>query len=252
MRRYESCFDSGDLNLNIMKQIKNFLMLFVMMFVANTASAQYLYERDGHLLVMSNGYVYDSADVPGANTMAVGDNVPMKIQNYFMALSRTNPERYQREYNMYCMRGMQPVGTRSINGMMMGGAMGGAMMMGNGAAMGGMVMGNGGMAGATSSVHIDNSNMVSTIGSGINMMYDSSTGNVGISGDPLMAIGRVVSAIGGSKKAKNQQQVVYVDSRTGQVIGTQTQQGTQTRSAQRTTTNSGVASQPVYNVYSGF
>lgn len=247
-----------------MKQIKNFLMLFVMMMFVANASAQFLYERDGHLLVMSNGYVYDSADVPGANTMAVGDNVPLKIQNYFMALSRTNPERYQREYNMYCMRGMQPVGTRSINGMMMGGAMGGAMMMGNGAAMGGMVMGNGGMAGATSSVHISNENMISTVGSGIQMMYDSSTGNVGISGDPLMAIGRVVSAIGGSKKAKNQQQtaqqynnggntrVVYVDASTGQQVAapqTQTRSASQVRT---TTTNSGVASQPVYNVYSGF
>lgn len=246
------------------------LIVSLMMFVANTSNAQMMgnivYQRGPGYIVTNAGYVYNTDDIPGANQMLEGDNIQVVINNHWMQLRRDDPEEYQRQYNRYCMRGIQPIGTRSIatGGMMMGGMGGmGGMMVGGGMTNTGMVMGNGGMAGATSSVHIDNSNMVSTIGSGINMNYDSATGNVGISGDPFMAISRIASAIGGSKKARRQQtaqqynnggntRVVYVDASTGQQVAapqTQTRSASQVRT---TTTNSGVASQPVYNVYSGF
>ena len=235
------------------------MMLFVMMFVANTANAQLVYARDAAYVTLSNGQVYRGEDVPGEQFMYPGDNFQMKIQEYFQGLYRTDPELYTRRYNEFMMKGLTPVRTVQLNmggGMMMGGvgAVGGMMMGMNGS--GGYVYGAGGADSATSNVQITNQNMISTVGSGLQMnMVD---GKVNISGDPLMAIGRVVSAVSGSRKARQQQpvqtqQTQYTyNASTGQYITVQPQaQQMQTRSAQPQTTN-GVASTPVYGVYSGF
>jgi hypothetical protein len=253
-----------------MKQFRNVMMLMVMMFVAVNASAQIMgnivVERGPGYLVTDMGYVYETDNIPGSNQMAEGDNIQMVMNNYWMRL-QSNPTAYQRQYNYYATHRPVCTGQVAVSGMMMGTTlpMGGGMMMAGG--NGGYVCGAGGAAAATSTVHIDNSNMLSTLGSGMQMnMYD---GKVSLSGDPLMAINRVVSAFGGSKKANQQQtvqsnynnggnvRVVYVDAATGQQVQPQTrsQQQTQVRTqAQQQTQqmNNGVASQPVYNVYSGF
>jgi len=215
--------------------MKKFFMMLVVMFVAMTVNAQMVYDVNYGAMEFQVGNAwYSCADVPGCTHISRGDNVMTVVTNYFTRLYHDNPEAYIREYNAWAMRGglagVQPVRySTATNGMMMGGiGMNGGMMMGGGAMMGGMgmqnsgmVYGAGGMAGATSNVVIDNQNMMSTVGSGMQMtMVD---GKISMSGDPFMAAGRLINFIGGSKKNRQQvqqpvQQQTYNGYANGQVL----------------------------------
>lgn len=199
-------------------------MMLVVMFVAMTVNAQMGYMvydvNYGRMEFQVGNAWYNCADVPGCTHIRPGDNVTTIVTNYFTRLRHDDPEAYQREYNLWLMRGglagVTPVrySTVANNGMMMNGAMMGmntGMMMGGmgyGMQNTGMVMGATGMAGATSNVVIDNSNLAETIGSGITMNYDTGSNSLSISGDPITAGLRLFTAIG-SKTKKNRQQVVY-------------------------------------------
>lgn len=242
--------------------MKNIVIsLMLMMFTVSVRaqiSGNYVVERGPGYIVTETGAVYDAGDIPGSNRMVAGDAIGEKMQEHFLSLQRENYAEYLRQYRLFSSRRIAPVRTVAGGGMMgAAGPMGGMLMGMNGS--GGYVYGTGGAASAASNVEINNQNMIATIGSGLNI--SSYGGEVSVSGDPLMALGRIVSAFGGSKKAARQQaaaqatgnnvRVVYVDSSTGQAAA----QPTQIRSARRQAAparQAGVASTPVYGAYSGF
>lgn len=247
--------------------------MLVVMFVAVSASAQMVVKENTVTFTLVNGYVYDRTHVPGGTWVRAGEDVSAGINRYFLDLRRRNPAEAQRQYNAFIMagglNGITPVDIVSTTvmgggGLMMGGGAG--MMVGTGGAgMGGMVMGSGGMAGANSEVVITNGNLMSTVGSGLQMYYDTGSNSVSLSGDPLMAAGRLINFIGGSKKTRRQQtttnnagngnvRIVYIDANTGQPVQVQPQP---TRRSTRTTTTTTTrstnnANYSGYNFASGF
>lgn len=256
---------------------KMLIMLVLVMAVVANAAAQMVVRETPVTFTLVNGYVYDRTHVPGGTWVRAGEDVNSGINRYFMDLRRRNQAEAQRQYNVWIMNGglngITPVDIVSTTvmggGMMMGGA---GMMVGTGGAgMGGMVMGSGGMAGANSNVIIDNQNMMSTVGSGLQMYYDTGSNSLSVSGDPLMAAGRLFSFIGGSKKRQqttnnanngNNVRVIYVDAATGQEVAaprsntrsTATTPTTTTRTTTTTTTRStnNAANYSGYNFASGF
>jgi hypothetical protein len=195
--------------------MKKYFVMLVMFVCVAISKAQMVYDVNYGAMEFQVGNAwYSCADLPGGAHISRGDNVMNVVNNYFIRLRHDDPEQYVREYNSWTMRGglagVQPVrySTAMVGGGMMGGGMmGGAMMVGTGMNNSGMVYGAGGMAGATSNVVIDNQNMMSTVGSGLQMNYDTGSNSLSVSGDPLMAAGRLINFIGGSGKKKNKKQV---------------------------------------------
>lgn len=189
--------------------MKKYFVMLVTMFVTVTAMGQMVYDVNyGSMEFQVGNAWYSCADLPGGAHVSRGDNIMTVVNNYFVRLRHDDPEAYVREYNAWTMRGglagITPVrySTATMGGMMGGGAMMVGGMYGTGMNNSGMVYGAGGMAGAASNVVIDNQNMMSTVGSGLQMNYDTGSNSMSISGDPLMAAGRLISFIGGSKKSK--------------------------------------------------
>lgn len=233
--------------------MKKYILTLVTLFVTMTAAAQMVVKSTVWETVVYPGtgiygYSYPTDKLPGSYEVGVDFNSQL-YKNLQEVYSREGYTAYQKaaykaaqirpkivdvtEYvNTMGMLGMGMTGM-GMTGMPMLGMYG----MGGGNTSTGMVGGAGGMAGATSNVHIDNSNMLSTVGSGIDMQYNSGTNSLSFRGDPLMAIGRVVAGIGGSKK-KNQQ--VQYQQQYQQVQPVQPQQQTTNGSATRS--NSDVSS----------
>jgi hypothetical protein len=259
--------------------MKKIVVMLVVMFVAvANAAAQIVVVADDHsMLTFSNGYRYYKWDVPGGERMTVGSNVNVEMQRHFnTVLAREGQLAYQREVNRWRLAKPAEVvdlSTIAVNpmmgvgGMMVGGY--GMVGMGNGAAMGGMVVGSGGMAGANSNVVIDNSNMMSTIGSGMTVYYDTGSNSLSVSGDPLMAAGRLFNFIGGSKKRQQTTnnanngnvRIVYIDAATGQPVAaprsnTRSSVSTPTTTTRTTTTTTRSTNNATnysgYNFASGF
>lgn len=247
---------------------KFFVMLVLVMAVVANAAAQMVVKETPVTFTLVNGYVYDRTHVPGGTWVRAGEDVNSGINRYFMDLRRRNAAEAQRQYNAFIMsgglNGITPVDIVSTTvmggGMMMGGGAGMMMGGGTGAAMGGMVMGSGGMAGANSEVVITNGNLMSTVGSGLNMYYDTGSNSLSMSGDPLMAAGRLLNFIGGSKKRQQTTngniRVIYVDAATGQEVAaprsnTRSTATTPTTTT-RTTTRSNATNYSNYNFASGF
>lgn len=243
-------------------------MLVVMICAVAFASAQIVVKENTVTFTLVNGYVYDRTQVPGGTWVRAGEDVSAGINRYFLDLRRRNPAEAQRQYNAFMLNGglngITPVEIVSVGGMGGGMMVGGAgMMVGTGGAgMGGMVMGSGGMAGANSEVVITNGNLMSTVGSGLQMYYDTGSNSLHVSGDPLMAAGRLFSFIGGSKKKRQQTtnnanngnvRVIYVDANTGQPVQVQPQATRRSMATTpTTTTRSGAATSTTYNFASGF
>jgi hypothetical protein len=246
--------------------MKKFMIMLVVMFVTvASVKAQIVYDVNyGRMEFQVGNAWYSCADLPGGAHVSRGDNVMMIVNNYFTRLRHDDPEAYVREYNSWTMRGglagITPVRySTAMGGMMMGG---GAMMGGTGMNNSGMVYGAGGMAGATSNVVIDNQNMMSTVGSGLQAYYDTGSNSLSVSGDPLMAAGRLITFITGSKKSRKQTtnggytngQILqdangnqYVVNN-GVLVPVQSRQSVQTRT---NTTTSKTNGQVMYNVSAG-
>lgn len=244
--------------------MKKMFFMLVVMFVTITVKAQMVYDVNyGRMEFQVGNAWYSCADVPGATHISRGDNVMNVVNNYFVRLRHDDPEQYVREYNAWSMRGglagITPVrystattGVGMMGGMMGGGMMGG-MMVGTGMQNTGMVMGSMGMAGAQSNVVIDNSNLAETVGSGVTMSYDTGSNSLSVTGDPITAGLRLISAIGSktrkNKTAKNGQ--VFQDANGNQFIlknGVLVPVRQQTTRTNTTTRTNG---QVTYNVSAG-
>lgn len=175
--------------------MKKNLVLLVLLFVAMFANAQIItgFTQAGEVAILSNGMRVNITQYPGWNHFTDRLTIQENINRHFQNLYRDNPDEYYLEARAYGFTG---------NVMGVGNGMMGVGMYGTGMNNSGMVYGAGGMAGATSTVQVTNQNMMATTGSGLNMYYDTASNSMSISGDPLMAAGRLINFIGGSKKSK--------------------------------------------------